>query len=175
MAVRIFDIQNGVVTPTVHCYTMLDLKRIMDQYPACYVEVYKYIFYMTCPDPELNPFADAAEHEREDIVMSQINPKGFSPEDDEVIAGLSLCTALYTTPTSRAYLGIKTMLDHLADYMRITTIKDGRDGNITALVNAAAKFDQIRNSYKGALKDLKDELKSQVRGGQNLAYDQELQ
>ena len=43
--------------------------------------------------------------------------------------------------------------------------------SITALVNAAAKYEQIRQSYKGAYKDLLEEQQSSVRGGQNLAYD----
>jgi len=60
----------------------------------------------------------------------------------------------------------------LAHYMETTEIQGGRDGNITALVNAAAKFDQIRQSFKGAYKDLAEEQQSQVRGNIGLAYDQ---
>ena len=36
----------------------------------------------------------------------------------------------------------------------------------------AAKFEQIRSSYKGAFSDMKQEQESHVRGGQGLAYDQ---
>jgi hypothetical protein len=79
---------------------------------------------------------------------------------------------MYETPTFRAYKGIKQMLDKLATYMETTTISHGRDGNINSLVAAAAKFQQIRDSYKGAYKDLQEEQKSQVRGGAGLAYDQ---
>jgi hypothetical protein len=64
------------------------------------------------------------------------------------------------------------MLDNLATYMEKTQITDGRDGNITALVNAASKYQQIRESYKGAYKDLQEEQTSHVRGGAGLAYDQ---
>jgi hypothetical protein len=64
------------------------------------------------------------------------------------------------------------MLDRLARYMETTSIEHGRDGNLTSLVNTAAKFDQIRQSFKGAYNDMKDEQKSSVRGGQGLAYDQ---
>ena len=56
--------------------------------------------------------------------------------------------------------------------METTQIEHGRDGNINALVNAAAKFEQIRQSYKGAFSDMKDEQQSSVRGGAGLAYDQ---
>ena len=58
------------------------------------------------------------------------------------------CVKLYQTPTYRAYVGIKSMLDRLAKYMETTQIEHGRDGNINALVNAAAKFEQIRQSTK---------------------------
>ena len=88
------------------------------------------------------------------------------PELDQLISDM------YETPISRAYKGIKQMLDKLARYMENTEITHGRDGNINSLVAAAAKFQQIRESYKGAFKDLQDEQKSQVRGGQGLAYDQ---
>jgi hypothetical protein len=69
-------------------------------------------------------------------------------------------------------MGIKKMLDRLATYMATAPIEAGRDGNITALVNTAAKFEDIRQSFKGAYKDLMEEQQSTVRGGQNLAYDQ---
>ena len=64
------------------------------------------------------------------------------------------------------------MLDRLARYMETTSIEHGRDGNLTSLVNTAAKFDQIRQSFKGAFKDLQDEQQSSVRGGRGLGYDQ---
>jgi hypothetical protein len=64
------------------------------------------------------------------------------------------------------------MLDRLAKYMETTQVEHGRDGNINALVNAAAKFEQIRQSYKGAFTDMRQEQESSVRGGAGLAYDQ---
>ena len=79
---------------------------------------------------------------------------------------------MYETPTSRAYKGISAMLDRLGRYMEITPIEHGRDGNINSMVNAAAKFEQIRSSFKGAYKDLQEEQQSSVRGGYGLGYDQ---
>jgi hypothetical protein len=64
------------------------------------------------------------------------------------------------------------MLDRLAKYMEVTAIEHGRDGNINAMVNAAAKFENIRQSYKGAFTDMRQEQESSVRGGAGLAYDQ---
>tara|TARA_Y100000361_G_scaffold10374_1_gene8364 strand:- start:1011 stop:1529 length:519 start_codon:yes stop_codon:yes gene_type:complete len=171
MIVRLFDIQNGKVVPTEHCYTIKFLKDIMDTYPDTYLQVYQYLFYMSCPNPDLNPFFNLPEHEKEDIIIEEIELEE-STEDSKIRYSLDMCKKLYETPTYRAYVGIKSMLDRLAKYMETTQIEHGRDGNINSMVNAAAKFEQIRQSYKGAFTDMKSEQESSVRGGQGLAYDQ---
>ena len=56
MLVKIFDVQNGKVIPSEHCYSIKTLKKIIDEYPDTYMSVYLYVFYMTCPDPDMNPF-----------------------------------------------------------------------------------------------------------------------
>ena len=171
MIVKLFDINNGVVVPTEHCYTLQTLKKIMDNHPDDYLKIYQYIFYMTCPNPDINPFFNLAEQDKEEIIMQEIDAE-FSTDSSDIEGALRFCADMYETTTSRAYKGIKQMLDKLARYMENTEITHGRDGNINSLVAAAAKFQQIRESYKGAFKDLQDEQKSQVRGGQGLAYDQ---
>lgn len=171
--VRIFDIVNGKVVPTEHCYVLKDLKAIIDRYvdPEIYMEAFAYVFYMTCPNPELNPFFDLKDTEKEEMILRQLNVK-FSTEDEEILAAIKLCEKLFETPTLRSYMGIKKMLDRLAYYMETAPIEAGRDGNIMALVNTASKFEDIRQSFKGAYKDLMEEQTSTIRGGQNLAYDQ---
>ena len=171
MIVRLFDVQNGKVIPTEHCCTLEFLKDLMEAYPDTYMSVYQYLFYMSCPNPDLNPFFNLPEHEKEDIIVEQVGLEE-STEDSKIRYSLDMCRKLYETPTYRAYVGIKSMLDRLARYMETTQIEHGRDGNINSLVNAAAKFEQIRNSYKGAFSDMKEEQESQVRGGAGLAYDQ---
>ena len=169
--IRLFDIANGKVVPSEHCYTLKFLKDIMDAYPDEHLRIYAYLFYMTCPNPDLNPFFDVPETEKEEIILREVDAD-FSTDDDLISNAVKVCEKLYQTPTYRAYMGIKAMLDRLAKYMETTEIEHGRDGNITALVNAAAKFEAIRQSFKGTLRDLEEEQQSQVRGGQNLAYDQ---
>lgn len=143
----------------------------MEAFPETYLNVYQYLFYMTCPNPDLNPFFNLPEHEKEDMIVEEIQMEESS-EDELIQIGLIKCQKLYETPTYRAYRGIKSMLDRLARYMEVTAIEHGRDGNINSMVNAAAKFENIRNSYKGAFNDMKQEQQSSVRGGQGLAYDQ---
>jgi hypothetical protein len=170
MIIRLFDVQNGVVIPTEHCYTLKALKDIMDNYPDDHLKIYLYLFYMTCPNPDLNPFFHTPEIDKENIILQEIQAE-FSPEDEDIFVALKFCQRMYETPTSRAYKGMSSMLDRLARYMETTTITAGRDGNINSLVAAAKNFDQIRASFKGVYKDLQDEQSSKVRGGQGLAYD----
>lgn len=170
MFAKLFDVQNGIVIPTEHCYTLKALKDVMDEYPDDYLKIYLYIFYMCCPNPDMNPFFFTPEQDKESIILKEIEAD-FSIEDDTIFAALKFCEKMYETPTSRAYKGIASMLDRLGRYMETTPISHGRDGNITALVNAAKNYEAIRNSFKGAYKDLQEEQQSRVRGGLGMAYD----
>jgi hypothetical protein len=171
MIVKLFDIQNGKVIPTEHCYTLKALKVVMDNYPDDYLKIYQYLFYMTCPNPDLNPFFYTPDLDKESLILEQIDAE-FSTEDQDIFIALQFCQRMYETPTSRAYKGIASMLDRLGRYMETTPITHGRDGNITALVNAAKNYEAIRASFKGAYKDLQEEQSSRVRGGIGMAYDQ---
>jgi hypothetical protein len=139
------------------------------------VVVYDALFALYVVYAEFPFFVDGDEAALRPMILKDIAEKidmDISTEDDFIIRGMNTCKKLYETPTYRTYVGIKSMLDRLAHYMETTEIQGGRDGNITALVNAAAKFDQIRQSFKGAYKDLAEEQQSQVRGNIGLAYDQ---
>jgi hypothetical protein len=171
MIVKLFDIQNDKVIPTEHCYTLKALKDIMDNYPNNYIKIYQYLFYMTCSNPDLNPFFYSPDLDKESLILDQIEAD-FSTEDEDISIALRFCQQMYETPTFRAYKGIASMLDRLARYMETTPITHGRDGNINSLVAAAKNFEQIRASFKGAYKDLQEEQSSRVRGGIGMAYDQ---
>jgi len=170
MIIRLFDVQNGTVVPTEHCYTLKALKEVMDNYPEDYLKIYQYLFYMTCPNPDLNPFFHTPEIDKEQLILNEIDAE-FSTEDADISIALAFCQRMYETPTSRAYKGMASMLDRLAKYMETTSITAGRDGNINSLVAAAKNFNDIRASFKGVYKDLQEEQSSKVRGGIGLSYD----
>lgn len=169
--IRLFDIQDGKLTATEHCYALKFLKDIMDAYPEDHLKVYTYLFYMTCPNPDLNPFFHFKDEDKESVILTEINAE-FSTEDELVIRALDLCRKMYETETSRAYYGIKKALDNIARYMAYTPITDGRDGNVTQIGRIAKEFDSIRQSYKGVYRDLMEEQQTKTRGGAGLAYDQ---
>lgn len=171
MIVKLFDIQNGQVTPSEHCHTLKFLKAIMDKYPDKYLKIYQYLFYMTCPHPDHNPFCHMLDMDKEELILQQIQAD-FSSEDELIPEAVKTCKILYETPTARAYEGIKIALDNISKYMRNTAITDGRDGNIAQIGKIAKDFNEIRQSFNGAYKDYMEELDKKVRGGQTMAYDQ---
>ena len=170
MIVKLFDVQNGVVIPTEHCYTLKSLKDIMDNYPEEYLQIYLYLFYMTCPNPDINPFFNVPHIDKEDLVLRELDAD-FSTEDDDIVVALAFCERMYETPTSRAYERMQKPLDRISRYLATAQITDGKDGNIAQIRALAKDFDGIRQSFKGVYKDLKEEQQSRVRGGQGLAYD----
>jgi len=168
--IKLLDIENNMVIPTVHCKTIKWLKVIEDNYPKNFIKIYGYIFYMSCPSQE-NPYFNVPVDNREELVIADLDID-FSLEDDEILEAVKKATIMYQTPTVRAYQGITTMLDNLTDYMSTTQVTAGRDGNINSLLRIAKEFDAIRQSYKGIAKDLEAEQQAHVRGGQELGYDQ---
>ena len=170
MIIKLFEVQNNVVIPTEHCYTLKALKDIMEEYPDDYLKIYQYLFYMTCPNPDMNPFFYTPDVDKEALIITQIEGE-FSTEDDSIFTALKFCQRMYETPTSRAYDGMRIALDRIARYLSTTQITDGKDGNIGQIRALAKDFDSIRQSFKGAYKDLQEEQQRKVRGGQGLAYD----
>jgi len=169
--IRLFDVQNGKVIPSEHCYTLKFLKDIMDAYPNEYLQIYAYLFYMTCPNPDMNPFFDMPEEDKEGFILKEVDAD-FSLDDDKILRALTMCKKMYETPTYRAYEGIKIFLDNMAKSMKTESLTFGRDGSAPALLRMAEKYDGVRQSFKGVYRDLMEEQQSSVRGGQNLAYDQ---
>lgn len=169
--IRLFDIENSKVVPTEHCYNIKFLKDIMDAYPENYLKIYSYIFYMTCKNPDLNPFFNLSDEVREEFILAEVDAD-FSTDDDLIVNAVLKCNQMYETPTSRAYTGIQSMLDKLAKYMTDAPITVGRDGNINSLLKAAKDYQDIRTSFKAAYQDLKEEQQSHFRGGAGMAYDQ---
>jgi hypothetical protein len=143
----------------------------MDEFPEDHLGVYAYLFYMTCPNPDLNPFFDVPEQDKEELILKEVEGD-FSVEEDSIVYALAQCKKMYETPTYRAHQGIKIALDNMAKFMATEQVTSGRDGSATAILRIAERFDAVRQSYKGVYRDLMEEQQSSVRGGQNLAYDQ---
>ena len=92
--IRLFDIQNGQVVPSEHCHTLSFLKTIMEKFPMEHLKIYTYLFYMTCPNPDMNPFFDVPEQDKEELILKEIDAD-FSTDEDEIMYALEQCKKLY--------------------------------------------------------------------------------
>jgi hypothetical protein len=169
MAIKLFELKGKALVPSEHCYAISSYKKIMEEYPKNYIKIFEYFFYIACRSED-NPYYNRPQDDLELEILKDIEAD-FSTEDPLIIAGLKKTISLYETPTTRAYNGISNMLEKLAFYMETQTITDGRDGNISAIIQAAKNFDAIRKSFKGVAKDLEEEQSSRARGGSRLSYD----
>lgn len=169
--IRLLDVENGKVAPTEHCQTIKWLRVIQEKWPEQATKIYAYVFYMACPSQE-NPYFNLPFALREDTIISDLEVD-FDTEEDEIIEAVEKARTLYETPTVRAYKGIATMIDNLSEYMENSSITAGRDGNINSLIRAGKDFQDLRQSFKGVAKDLEAEQQAQVRGSQQLGYDQQ--
>lgn len=169
--IRLFDIENGKVIPSEHCYTLDFLKVLMTAYPDEHTKLYAYLFYKCCPNPDLNPFFNVPEEDKEEMILKELDA-GFNVADEMIQEAIHKTQQLYETRTYRLYRSFGIMLDRLGKYVETTPIAHGRDGNIGSLIQAAKNIQDIRQQFKGLEKDHLEEQKTLVRGGQMLAYDQ---
>lgn len=171
MAIRLFDIENGIVKASEHCYTIDAFKKIMEEYPKDHNRIFAFYHYMCCLNDEENPFANTPEGEKEELILAEVGGE-FSTDEDLVYKGLTLAKKMYSTPTAESYQDIKTALEKLGKWIRTTPITDGRDGNVLAILRVAEKYDEVCKSFESRYKAFKEENSRQARGGQNMAYDQ---
>ena len=171
MAIKLFDIQNGEITPTEHCYTIGSLKRIMDEYPEDYKYIYPYLFYMSCLNDEENPFANVPESDKEELILKEVKGN-FSPDEEAIFTALETCRELFKTPTYNLYLASKIGVERVGDYIRNTLISGGRDGNEANYLRYLKEFDEVCRSFEARYKAFKEEHNRTGRGGHSIAYDQ---
>lgn len=168
-----YDHDLGKIKPTVHCYTIRYLRNVMDKYRdgEAYLSVYQYLYYKHCPIRK-NPFSNIREEERESKIIESIDIN-FDLDDPVVMAADEGCKELYSTPTTRAYKGLKSLIDNIGDYMATASISGSeKDGNLRALVTAAKDLRHIRASFDDTQYDLEVEQGYRARGSKKIAYDQ---
>lgn len=171
--IQLFEIseKGHHLVPTRHCYAINWLKVIMDEFPNDYLDVYKYLFYMTCPDPINNPYFNVKDVVREEMILRD-NKMRFSSEADTIVTAVEKCIQLYETPTLRAHKGLKVMIDNVSEYMETAKVVSGRDGNFSALLSAGKSLRELRETYNQLTADLHSEQKVNAkRGGGSMAYD----
>lgn len=169
----LFDIASGVVTPTEHCYTIAVYKNVIDEFGGNAGKIFAFLHYMCSLNEKTNPFALIPEPEKEEIIIRQICPE-LDTDGQVVREALEMTKKLYESSTYTLFKGFKMLIDRLGAYLQKTEWTDGKDGNMSQLVNAAKSYPALRDAYKQAYKEYQEEQGiNQVRGGGQMAYDED--
>lgn len=172
MLVKLFDIHEGRIVPTEHCYAIGYLKDIIEDYGPNSGKIFAFFHYMWDLNEETNPFANVAEEEKVEVIVRAICPE-IDIDDPLIQEGLELVGKLYETPNYRIFKGFKIVLEKLAKelyYVNISLNKE--DGNISQIKMANMTYKELNEGYKEAKAAYIEELGSiQARGGGKRSYD----
>lgn len=175
--IRLFDVENDDIKPTEHCWAISWLRDIMTAFPdpKVYMKAYRYIFYMTCPDKDLNPYRDMAEIDKSEEIlrMLALEPRdGIFPDDMKIDTAITEARKLYASPTNEAYMAAKTMLEKLKRSFQTEEISwGGKDATGPALVAAMEKLPKLIQAYADTEVKLNEEIKGRARGNQLMSDD----
>lgn len=173
MEPRLFDIVNGVVTPTEHCYTIAAYKNVIDEFGENSGKIFAFCHYMCSLNEKTNPFALLPEAEKEEVITRQICPE-IDTGHLVVREAWELTRQVYETTSYRLYKGFKMNQDKLGMLLQTTEWTTGKEGNILQLVAAAKAYPALREAYKQAYREYQEEQgNNQARGGADLAYDED--
>lgn len=169
MLINLFDVDGKKVVPGQACYLIPWLKRIMDMYPDYYLNIYNYIFHLTCPDGTINSYVNFPEEEKESILLSDLAPIQFDLEDPIILDTIERCRKMYETPVLRAFNGAKRMLDRIGSYLDREEIIDGKEGNAMTIKAFMKELPDYWETYRKMENILKEE-QSKVRGDRSIPY-----
>jgi hypothetical protein len=168
-AIRLIDFEDNKVTLTVHCYNLTFLKSLIEAYPKDAIKVMSYVFYMSYPGPE-NPYMNIPEEHKSNLIVQDLG-LDISLDDPLFITAIEKCQELYKTPINRMYHSLSNALNKISNYFDQAEITDGKDGNLTQIINAAKNYGSIRDSFKKIKADFDEETKLVNWGGKDKAYD----
>lgn len=173
--IKLFDIQDGQLKATEHCFAIKWLYDIMVLYPDCYLKIYRYIFYMTCPDQELNPYFNLTDEDKSVEIMRMLEVdtvKEFMADDDRIQLAIRESLKMYTTPTQMVFRAAKGMLEKLTvAFQTEELVWGGKEATGPALVASMEKLPKLISVYQEAELKLNQELKNRARGNQTISDD----
>lgn len=174
MITKLFTIEEGRVSPTMHCYVNPKLLRVINTYHTCQIEALAYCFYMACPYESENPYAKYSQEEKEDILNKQFNDNCFFKDDIIILEAIEELKKLYETTATRYLESIRSIMNKTMDYLTtVTNIEAGRDGNLSEIQRIQKEAGVVLASYR----KLEDEVESEKtniksRGQRKLGYDE---
>lgn len=168
MIAKIISADRGKVVLDEVIYTIPEFKELWEETKEIgYIQ-----FLWALYDPE-SPYQNLPNHEVEDRVKEDIS--NAHPEVDffneYFLVAREKAESLYYSPIRRLLDGAKAAVENIADFMKNTTITDGRDGNIAQIRGTIKELASMIKNYEATEESYKKEM-SKTRGSSILGIDE---
>jgi hypothetical protein len=166
MQIKIFDIQEGIITINENCLLIPELKTIYDTYTNP-IPALCFVHYMTDP---LGPYANTPEQKREEILLEDY-AGDYTTDDEPIYKAVEKLQSLYETPTMQLMKDARKGLETLGNYLSKASIRDeDKGGNLTTFANSLKSIGKISQEFRTLEKEVQEELR--IRGNLNTGYDE---
>lgn len=154
MITDLFTVENGKVKPSLHCHLIPEFKQIIDKYEKRATDMLAYAFYYACPFKSINPYADYSDDEKEDILK-----KSFVvfPDNPDVLLAIEAMRGMYESTSVKYFNRNKKNLEDIMDYLDISVLTEGRDGNLSERLKIAEKCFKIKAEFDELEKNVEAE------------------
>lgn len=167
MFIDLLNIENNVVIPGIECYTIPELKTILNNYSREEaLEIFTYLHFMYHPK---SSYKNESEDEMEEIILEDIRTLGWSVDEVDIVQAKKMIKKRFVSPTRRFFLDAKAGLEKLGQYMRTAPITDGKDGNFAALSVNFTRIGRTMEDFKKLEKLVEEEEGPDIRGGQEIS------
>lgn len=119
-------------------------------------------------DPQ-SPYMNFEEHEREAQVLKDF-PVYEYLQTMEMVNAVEKAEKLYFSPLRKILKGAKKAAENISFFMETTEVSDGRDGNVSQIIQTITSLPKIIEAYEKAENAYKQELQRN-RGDMKSAID----
>lgn len=174
--VKLFHIDKEVAHISEYCYTNYLLKDIIDKYGKTIAVKIFTVFHFMCDLSSDNPYSNISESEKLEFIIRNICPElplEVDWDDEMITEALDSCRKIYETPSYRAYLATKSLIDKYIDKINAVEISlEKDDGNSAEVKKAIEILESIKQIAKKQFSDLEEENgKQSAKGGGEFSYD----
>jgi hypothetical protein len=165
---RILTVENGKVVVDEVILGIPEFKQLYD-YVDGDILPFQYIWSLLDPT---SPFLNVLELEREEAVLKDF-PVHNLLGDLKMIAAIEKAELLYFSPIRNILKGAKKAVENVSLYLQTTDVLDGRDGNLTQIVNTVKTLPQLIKAYQEAENSYLQEVQKN-RGDSQKAVDEDV-
>ena len=141
--IEVFDIKDNKVIPNANCYTIPELKALIEEYDDP-IPALTFVYHSTSPQ---SPYMSLPEQDKETVLLADF-PGPYSPEEEVIINAIEKMNILFLTPTRRFYLNAKRRLVAMGKYLATASITEGRDSNFSSFNMALSRVGKTIEEFK---------------------------